>query len=76
MLFSVYFSIPVSASSGDDSVHRAVQLLVRFIVEKSCGLHQGNASDAMKKAMAARMDVHNLNLTENQEVSNMFIKAA
>ena len=68
-IFSVYSSIPVSASSGDSSIHKAVQLLVQFMVEKTLGMHRDSAANAMKKAMAAKLIPCNLNLTDNQEVS-------
>lgn len=60
--------IPVSASSGDGSIHKAIQLLVQFLMEKTLGLHRDNATEALKKAMAAKLILHDLSLTDNQEL--------
>ena len=68
-LISVYSSIPVSASNGDGSIHKAVQLLVQFMVENTQGVHRDSATDAMKRVLAAKLTVYDLNLTEDHEVS-------
>ena len=59
----------MSASNGDGSIHKAVQLLVQFMVENTQGVHRDNATDAMKRALAAKLTVYSLNLTEDHEVS-------
>ena len=69
ILIFVYSSIPVSASNGDGSIHKAVQLLVQLMVENTQGLHRDNATDAMKRTLAAKLTVYSLDLTEDHEVS-------
>jgi len=59
----------VSASSGDGSIHKAIQLLIQSMVERTLGLHRDSAIKAMKKKMAAELAVYGLDLTENQDVS-------
>lgn len=68
-LLSLYCSVPVSASNGDGSVHKAVQILVEFLLEQTYGQQRNITAAESDKVLSSLLEVHNLSLTGIKEVS-------
>ena len=68
-LLFLYCSVPVSASNGDASVHRAVQILVEYLFEQTYGQQRNITAAESDKVLSSLLVVHNLSLTGIKEVS-------
>ena len=63
----IYFSVPVSASNGDGSVHKAVHLLLEFLLKETYG-QQKDTTSASDKVLSSLLEEHDLSLTGVKEV--------
>jgi len=69
----LYRSVPVSANNGDGSVHKAIQILVDFLLEQAYGQQKDAVLVAESNKMFSLLEVHNLSLTGVKEVSKLFV---